>query len=60
MQKCGVTLLAFRFEVMIVQRPFASSEIDPFVGCIDGENILHIIVCDVVLVSHICIRQNIF
>ena len=59
MYKCDVTLLAVRFAVMIVYPPFASSEMDLFVFFVDGENVLHVIVCDVVLFSHLCIRQNI-
>ena len=59
MQECDVTLLAVRFSVMIVQPFVPSSEMYPFVGCMDGENVLYVIVCDVVLVSHLRIRQNI-
>ena len=47
------------FVVMIVQTPFASSKMDPFIGFMYGENVLHFIVCDVVLVSHLLVRQNI-
>ena len=57
--ECDVTPLDLRFAVMIVHYPFASSEMDPFVGGMDGENVLHVIVCDVVIVSHLCIRYNI-
>ena len=57
--ECDVTLLAVRFAVMIAYPPFASSELDTFLGCTDGENVPHVIVCDVVLVSHLRIRQNI-
>ena len=59
MHECDVTLLAVRFAVMIVHPPFASSEMDPFVGIMEGENVLHIIVCDFALVSHLWIRHNI-
>ena len=59
MHECDVTLLPVRFAVMMVQPPFASSEMYPLVGCMDGENVPHVIVCDVVLASHLRIRQNI-
>ena len=54
--ECDSTLLAVRFSVMIVYPPFASSEMDPFVGCMDGENIPHVIVYDIVIVFHLRIR----
>ena len=60
MHECDVTLLAVRFEVMIVHPLFAYLEMDQFVGCVDGENVLYITVSNVVLVFHLRIRQNIF
>ena len=54
-----VTLLAVGFIVMIVYPPFYSTNIDLFVGCMDGENFPHVIVCDVVFVFYLRIRQNI-
>ena len=59
MHEGDVTLLDVGFTVMIVYPPFASSKMDPFVGCIDGENVPHAIVCDVVFVFYLRIRQNI-
>ena len=59
MKICDVTHLAVRFAVTIVHPHFASSEMDPFVGCVDGENVLYVTVSNVVLVFHLRIRQNI-
>ena len=50
MLKCDVTLIAVRFVVMIVQPPFSSLEVNPFVGCVNGEDVPHVIVRDVVSV----------
>ena len=59
MHKFDVTLLVVRFAVTIVQPPFASLEIDLFVRCVDGKNVLHVTVSNVVLVSLLRIGQNI-
>ena len=60
MHECDVTLLDVRFVVILVHPSFASSEMYPFVGCMGGENVLYVTVSNVVLVSHLRIRQNIF
>ena len=59
MNERDITLLAVGFIVMMVNPPFASSKTDPFVGCMDGENPPHVIVCDVVFVFYLRIIQNI-
>ena len=54
-----ITLLAVGFIVMIVYPLFAPSKMDPFIGCMDGKNVPHIIVCDVVFVFYLRMGQNI-
>ena len=57
--KHDVTLLAVGFTLMIVYPPFYTLEMDPFGGCMHGENVPHVIVCDVVSVFYLHIGQNI-
>ena len=50
MHERDVTILSVGFTVMIIYPHFSTLEIDPFVGCMDVENIPHVIICDVVFV----------
>ena len=59
LHKRGFTLLAVGFTVMVIYPPFAPSEVDPFVGCVDGENVPHVIIRDFVSVFYLHIGQNI-
>ena len=45
-----IILLAVGFTVMILYPPFVLSKMDMFIGCMDGENVPNVIVCDVVFV----------
>ena len=58
LHKYDVTFLSIGFVVMIVQTPFDYLEVNPFVGYVDGENVPHIIVCDVVTVVDLRIGQD--
>ena len=41
-------LFSVRFAVMILLPPFATPKVNTFVGCMDSENVPHVIVRDVV------------
>ena len=52
-------LLSVRFAVMILLPPFASPKVNPFVGCMDSENVPHVIVRDVMPVLDLHTGQDV-
>ena len=58
MHEHDVMLLAVGFKDVIIYPPFAPLVMDPFLGCMDSENIPHVIICDVVFAFYLCIGKN--
>ena len=58
LHKRDATLLSVGFTVMLIQPPFSPSEVDPFVGFMDSDNVPHVIICNVVSVFDLQIGQD--
>ena len=52
-----ITFLYIRVAVVVVQYPLSPSKMNPFMGCVDGENPPYVIICGVVLVPDLRIRK---